>query len=129
MNLVHNALYIAHFRVGSLLGGLVCPTSLLQWKDKGQTKTGWPFTPSAFNIVDQIGCVTWFLIMQRQNIWVFLEQDGFSDECNHFQVFGYRSLNHCLLHGFTFMALFSGWIMAIYLSQQWYIYSNADNRR
>ena len=50
-------------------------------------------------------------------------------QCNHFQVFGYRSLNHCLLHGFTFVALFSGWIMAIYLSQQWYIYSNADNRR
>ena len=53
-------------------------------------------------------------------------------QCNHFQVFGYRSLNHCLLHGFTFMALFSGWIMAIYLSQvsqQWHIYSNADNRR
>ena len=23
-------------------------------------------------------------------------------QCNHFQVFGYRSLNHCLLHGFTF---------------------------
>ena len=23
-------------------------------------------------------------------------------QCNHFQVVGYRSLNHCLLHGFTF---------------------------
>ena len=23
-------------------------------------------------------------------------------QCNHFQVFGYNSLNHCLLHGFTF---------------------------
>ena len=23
-------------------------------------------------------------------------------QCNHFQVFGYRSRNHCLLHGFTF---------------------------
>ena len=72
--------FIAHFRVGSLLrGGGASWNALHHWKDKGQTKTGWPFTPSAFNIVDQRGCVTWFLIMQRQfNIWVFLEQEGFS---------------------------------------------------